>query len=328
MKRRPLVVAAACAGAMAPVTRMHAQIAKPKLVAWLAMTDPDTDGAQVEQLKDRLRALGWVEGRNIAYDIRWARGERARLPGLARELVSLAPDVVYTGYTDAALAARGATQTIPIVVWGTADPVGTGLAQSLARPGGNVTGVVNVNPEIGKKWIELLREAAPKITRVAVLWKPSNQGSGLVVNGLRAAAHALNVALVSMEVQTATEIDRAFVRMFVEQVDAVIVTGDSLFLLQGRQVDELLARHRLPSVVPGRDFVLGAGGLISYLQSPDEVMARSASQVDRILRGAKPADLPFEQATRFELFISRRVAKALGLKLPQSLLLRATEVIE
>lgn len=299
--------------------------AKPKLIAVLAFGSPETTGNYVEVLKQALRELGWVEGRNVVYEIRWAYGKTERLPDLARELVALAPDVIWTGFTPVAIAARQATATIPIV-GNSADAVGAGLAQSLARPGGNFTGVSNVNVDIGPKLLEMLRAALPKIANVAVLWNPTNTASALILNNLRVAAQSLKVNLLPIEARTPAEIEQAFARMSREKLEAVVVTADSVFLTQRRQIDELLARHRLPSALPGRDY-LGTGGLMSYAQSSDDAMQRSASYVDRILKGAKPGDLPIEQPTKLELVIDFRVAKTLGLTIPKELLLRANEVI-
>ena len=328
MKRRAVVRAAlgGCA-AVLPLGVWAQRPAKPKLIAILAFGSPQTTGNYVEALKQALRELGWIEGRNVVYETRWAEGQAQRLPGLARELVALAPDVIWTGFTSAALAAKQATRTIPIVVASSADPVGSGLVQSLARPGANVTGASNINADIGPKLLELLRTVLPRLARVAVLWNPGNATNPLILDKLRGVARSLNVTLLPIEARAPSEIEPAFARMARESAEALILAADSVFLTQRRQIHDLLVRHLLPSALPGREH-LGIGGLMSYGQSSEGALQRGASYVDRILKGAKPADLPIEQATRLELVINLKAAKALGITIPQSLMLRADEVIQ
>ena len=302
------------------------QPAKPRLVAILAFSSPQSTGWVIEDLKRTLRELGWIEGGNVVYETRWAEGRVERLPAIARELVALRPDVIWTAYTSGALAARQATRTIPIVQVG-ADPVGAGLAQSLARPGGNVTGLSNVNADIGPKLLELMREVVPGAARVGVLWNPDNPTNLLILTKLRAGAESLRVSALAVEARTLPEIEQALLRMSRERVDAVIVLTDGLFVANGRRIGDLLAEYRLPSAVQGRAH-LALGGMLSYAVSIEELNRRGAYYIDRILKGAKPAELPIEQPTRFELVINLKVAKALGLTIPQALLLRADEVIE
>jgi putative tryptophan/tyrosine transport system substrate-binding protein len=327
MKRRVALRAAlgTCAWTLAPRARAQ-QPAKLRLVAILAFSSPQTTGWVIDDLKRALRELGWIEGGNIAYETRWAEGRVERLPAIARELVALRPDVIWTAYTSGALAARQATSTIPIVQVG-ADPVGAGLAQSLARPGGNVTGLSNINVDIGPKLLELLRSGVPGAVRIGVLWNPDNPTNLLILTKLRAGAASSSVSALAFEARTLPEIEQALLRMSRESIDGVIVLTDGLFVTHGRRIGELLAQYRLPSAVQGRAHLV-LGGMLSYAVSIQELNRRGAYYIDRILKGAKPADLPIEQPTRFELIINLKVAKALGITIPQALLLRADEVIQ
>jgi putative ABC transport system substrate-binding protein len=326
MKRRLLMwVGLGASMSEFPANARAQQPAKPKLVAVLALGSPQTTGSYIDAMKSALSDVGWVEGRSIVYEVRWAEGRDERLQAQARELVALAPDLIWTGTTAAALAARQATTTIPIVVALAADPVGDGLAQSLARPGGNVTGLSTLSGEIAPKLIELLRAALPRLTRVAVLSNPSEATNKSLMQSLPAAAKSLNVTLVTVEARNPEDIERAFARMSRDAVDAVVVPGGAMFLAHTALIGQLLARYHLPSALNGRYL---PGGLLSYSQNTAEAFRRSASQVDRILKGAKPADMPIEQPTKLDLVINLKSAKALGLTIPKSLLLRADEVIE
>jgi putative ABC transport system substrate-binding protein len=276
-----------------------------------------------------LRELGWIEGQNLAVEYRWAEGREDRLPAFAIELVQSEVDIIVTSSTPAALAAKQATSTIPIVVTFVADPVGSGLVASLARPGSNITGVTTLTPELMAKRVELLKHAVPQAKRMAVLWDPT----GLAERTQRSmreeaegAGRALGVPLQFTEVRRPGDLERAFPAMTAARVGALVVTPTPMLFEARRQIVMHAAQSRLPTMYPWREAV-EAGGLMSYATNFPEMYRRAAAYVDKILKGAKPADLPVEQPTRFELVISLTAAKALGVLLPDSLMRRADEVI-
>jgi putative ABC transport system substrate-binding protein len=282
----------------------------------------------VEAFREGLRELGLVEGQNIVIDYRFAEGSFDRLPDLAAELVRLRVDVIMAGPTPPAIAAKNATGTIPIVVAGVGDPVELGLIASLARPGGNVTGLsFSVGMDIFGKGLELLREAVPKIRRVAILSNPANPSHALAITNVKAAAGSLGVQLQLLEAREPNQFDGAFAAMAKERVDALLVVSDGMFILHRARLANLAAKNKVPSMHGVRENV-EAGGLMSYGPSTVAAWRRTAFFVDRILKGAKPADLPVEQPTKFELVINLKTAKTLGLDMPASLLARADEVIE
>ena len=274
-----------------------------------------------------LAKLGYVEGRNITIESRWAAGRYERLPGLAAELVRLKADVIVTAAVPAIQAAREATSTIPIVMAVVVDPVATGLVASLARPGGNITGLSAMTPELVGKQLEMLREIAPKVSRVAVLWNPANAGNPPQLRAAELAARGLGMRLQAVEARRPGEIDGAFAAMTREGAGALVVLVDVVFVDQGKRIAELAGAHRLPAVYGLTEHV-SAGGLMAYAPSFQDSYRRAAAYVDKILRGANPGDLPVEQPTQFELVINLKTAKALGLTIPPSLLGRADEVIE
>jgi putative tryptophan/tyrosine transport system substrate-binding protein len=269
-----------------------------------------------------------VEGQNIVIDYRFAEGRFDRLPDLAAELVRLRVDVIMAGPTPPAVAAKNATGTIPIVVAGVGDPVELGLIASLAHPGGNVTGLsFSVGMDIFGKGLELLREAVPKFRRVAILSNPANPSHALAITNVKAAAGSLGVQLQLLEAREPNQFDGAFAAMAKERVDALLVVADGMFIFHRARLADLTAKNRVPSMHGVRENV-EAGGLMSYGPSTVAAWRRAAFFVDRILKGAKPADLPVEQPTKFELVINLKTAKTLGLDMPASLLARADEVIE
>jgi putative ABC transport system substrate-binding protein len=274
-----------------------------------------------------LRELGYVEGKNLAIEWRSAEGNSARLAELAAELVRLKVDVLVTPGTPASRAAQKATATIPIVMIGVGDPVGSGLVRSLARPGGNTTGLSVFIAEVGPKYLELLRSVIPRLTHVGILLNPTNTSHALVFKGVRASAETLGVTMQPLEADTPQRIADAFAAMARESAGALIVAQDALFIQQKAQIAELAAKRRLPSIGGNGDYV-EAGGLLSYGQNLTEGPSRAAAIVDRILKGADPRDMPVEQATKFELVINLRTASVLGIKIPESMLLQATKVIE
>jgi putative ABC transport system substrate-binding protein len=277
-----------------------------------------------------LRDLGYVEGRNVVIEYRDAEGKFERLPALAAELVALKVDVIVVGATPQALAARQATRTLPIVFAAAGDPVGSGLVTSLARPGGNVTGSSVLAPELIGKCLEQLTQAVPGISRVAVLWQPGvlpERTDKDMLKGADVAARALGVRLQLVEARGPDDFDRAFSDMTRARAGALTALPSVMFFNERRRLVDLAAKNRLPAVYQVREFV-DAGGLMAYGPNAADMYRRAATYVDKILKGAKPADLPVEQPTKFELVINLKTAKALGLTIPQSVLGRADEVIQ
>ena len=281
----------------------------------------------VEAFREGLRDLGYVEGRNIVLEFRWAEGRLDRLPGLATELVGLRVDVIHTLSTPAAIAARHATTTIPIVFTGVGDPVGTGVVSSLAHPGGNVTGISIMATELSGKRLEILREMVPKVSRVAMLWNDTNPGMVLRAHETEAAAAKLGVTIQSLGVHDLITFDHAFASIVNGRAAALLTLIDPFTRQHRQRIVDFAAQRHLPALYEAREFV-EAGGLICYGPSLLAIQRRSAAYVDKILKGAKPADLPVEQPTRFELVINLKTAKAIGLTIPQSLLQRADQIIE
>jgi ABC-type uncharacterized transport system substrate-binding protein len=283
-----------------------------------------------EAFRQGLRDLGNIEGRNVAIEYRDAEGKLERLPALAAELVALKVDVIVAGPTVATLAAKQATRTLPIVFPVAADPVGSGLVTSLARPGGNVTGLSLLAPELIGKCLEQLTQAVPGVNRVAVLWQPGGHSERTDMDMLKqaeAAARALGVRLQFIEARGPDDFDRVFSDMTRARVEALTVLPSGMFNSERRRLVDLAATIRLPAVYAWREFV-DAGGLMAYGPNLADVFRRAATYVDKILKGAKPADLPVEQPTKFELVINLKTAKALGLAVPPALLGRADGVIE
>ena len=275
-----------------------------------------------------LRGLGWIEGQNLIIEYRWAEGNVDRLPGLAAELVERKVDVIVAPAGSAALAAKNATSSIPIVMIFASDPVETGLVASLRRPGGNITGTTfTPGPEIFGKQLQLLKEAVPHASRVAVLSNPSDASFALQVRQVEATARSLGIRLQHVDARGPEEFASAFAAMERERADALLVTGTSTFLAHRTRLAEFAVKGRLPSMYSFREIV-EAGGLMAYAVNMADFVGRSAMYVDKIPKGAKPADLPIEQPTKFELIINLKVAKALGITVPQALVLRADEVIQ
>jgi putative tryptophan/tyrosine transport system substrate-binding protein len=283
-----------------------------------------------EAFRQGLRDLGYIEGRNVVIEYRAAEGKLERLPTLAAEVVALKVDVIVVADTPSALAAKQATKTIPIVFTSAGDPVGSGLVTSLARPGGNVTGLSLLGPELVGKCLEQLKQAVPGVSRVAVLWQPGAFGERTekdMLKGAEVAARALGVRLQLVEARGPEDFDRAFSERTRARADALTVLPSAMFINERRRLVDLAAKNRLPAVYPVREFV-DAGGLMAYGANIPDLYHRAATYVDKILKGAKPGDLPVEQPTKFELVINLKTAKALGLTVPDSLLRRADEVIQ
>jgi putative tryptophan/tyrosine transport system substrate-binding protein len=280
-----------------------------------------------EAFRQGLRELGYVEGQTIALESRWAEGRYDQYPALVADLVRLQVDVIVAVGGAATQATQQATKTIPIVMSVVIDPLGSGLVASLARPGGNVTGLSMMAPDLVGKQLELLKEVAPNVSRVALLWNPANPGSAPQVREAEAAARALRVRLQSLEARDPQEIDSAFAAMTRERAGALVVLADGIFTNQVRQIAALAAKMRLPSIYGLREYV-EAGGLMVYSANPLDLERRAAAYVDRLLKGAKPGDLPVEQPTKFQLVINLKTAQALGITIPPTLLFQADEVMK
>ena len=277
--------------------------------------------------RQALHELGHSEGHTIEFDYRIAGGEPERLTTVASELVHLPVDVIAVYGTAPAQAVMAATKTIPIVAISVGDPMRAGLVESLARPGGNLTGNTVLGPDIGAKRTQLLKELIPTVARVAFLWNPDNASHLAYLEELRAAAPALGVQMIFVRAGSSDELDSAFTAMMQERPDAFTMTGDPFHQLHLPWIIDFLARHRLPAMYQLRENVL-AGGLVSYGASQPDLFRRAAGYAHRILQGTKPADLPVEQPVKFDLVVNLRTARALGLAVPESFLLRADEVIE
>lgn len=311
----------------APAPAAAQQAGKVYRIGFIAMAPPATTEPLLAAFRQGLREHGWVEGQNVTIEQRWAEGAIAQLPGLAQELVRSNVDLILAWGTPPTAAARQATKTIPIVIVGVGDPLGSGFVASLARPGGNVTGVTNIARDLSAKVLELLKEVVPRAKRVAVLRNATNPVSEVFLKETRAAADTLGIRLQVVGVGQPDELDGAFAAMGRERAEAVTVLADPMFISQRERIAKLAVGHRLPSAFPRRESV-EAGGLLSYGPNLRDQVRRAAAYVDRIFKGAKPAELPVEQPTTMELVINLRTAKALGLTIPQSVLLRADHVIE
>jgi putative tryptophan/tyrosine transport system substrate-binding protein len=279
-----------------------------------------------EPLREALRKLGYLEGLNIAFEYRSA-ASTPELGTAAAELVSIPVDVIVTYGTPPTMAAKDATTTIPIVMVGTGDPVQSGLTPSLARPGGNVTGNTILGPEVVAKRVQIFKEAVPTLLRVALLWNPENVSNAHNFDELQAAVPTMGLSLVSVPVSRVNEFEGAFAAMMHEHPDGLVITADALHQLHIGRIVNFLERNRLPGMFQVRENIV-SGGLISYGASLPDLFRRGASYVHKILQGTKPADLPVEQPTKFDLVINLKVARALGLEVPPTLLARADEVIE
>ena len=319
-----LLLAVAAAGPPADAQ----QASKTAKIGILSATTPAALAPSVEAFKQGLRELGWVEEKSFVLEVRYGEGKVERLSELARELVALKMDVIVTPADLSIAAIKRETQTIPIVMALSSDPVGAGFVASLARPGGNITGLSNISPELSGKRVELLREAVPGLSRLALLWNPEVRGAVLDYKEAASAARSLRVEVQSVEVSRAEDLDRAFSTITSWRAQALMLPGINPVGFANRaQIVSFAQRNRLPSMFPTKEYV-DSGGLMSYGPSLVDLFRRAAGYVDKILKGAKPADLPVQQPTKFELVINLKTAKALGLTIPPSLLLRADQVIE
>jgi ABC-type uncharacterized transport system substrate-binding protein len=315
---------------VAPLTVEAQQAAKVHRIGYLSLATAEVDKGWVAAFRQGLRELGYVEGQTILIEQRHAAGRPDRLAGLAAELVRLKVDVVVVyGGVRAVQAVKQATSTIPIVLAVSADPVGQGLVASLARPGGQVTGLSDFHGSLVPKRLELLKDLAPSASRIALLLNPANPGSVLQARDIRAAAPAVGVTVFSVEVRgpAPEDFDQAFAAIGKERPDALLLIPDATFVDRQKYIAELAVKHRLPSIGTFRQYA-ESGFLMSYGANFADLWRRAATYVDKILKGARPGDLPIEQASTFELVINLKTARALGLTIPSSLLLRADHVIE
>ena len=328
MRRREFILALGGAAVGWPLAARAQQPERVRRIGILLLV-PETDPEfqrRVAVLKQALRDLGWTE-KNTAYEHRFAEGKLDRLPGLVAELVQAKVDVIVTQGTDSAQAARNATSTIAIVMASIGDAVGTGIVSSLARPGGNVTGLTLVATEQSTKRLELIKEIAPGLARIAVLWNGDNASHRLQLKEMESAGPVLGLALKSVPVRNAGELDTGFQAAVEAGAEALVTMDDQLVNFLRARIIALAMGHKLPVMGEFRPMT-AAGGLMNYGPNQVDMWRRSAAYIDKIFKGAKPADLPIEQPIKFELVVNLKAAKALGLAIPESFLLRADEVIE
>jgi putative ABC transport system substrate-binding protein len=312
---------------VAPLAAGAQPAGKVHRIGFLGNSTAALESHLVGPFREGLRELGYLEGQNIVIEYRWAEGKYQRFPTLIAELLAQRVEVIVTAGTPASLAVKKATTSVPLVVVGVGDPVASGLVASLKRPGGNITGVTSIADETEGKRLELLREVLPTLSRIAVLSNPENQSMEPVLKEMRAAAQVLGMKVQVFDVRTPDELDETFKAIVRERPGVLRVMGDRLFLHNRQRIMDFATKQRLP-VMPGHPELVEAGGLIAFGPSYPGMHRRAAYFVDRILKGAKPADLPVERPTKFELVVNLTAAKALGLKIPPSLLRRADQVIE
>lgn len=326
INRRILAVGIVAAVLATPLVSI-AQQKKLHRIGFLGNSTATLETHLVGPFREGLRDLGYLEGHNVVIEYRWAEGKYEQFPTLIGELLALKMDVIVTAGTPATLAVKKATTSVPLVMIAVGDPVGTGIVPSLNRPGGNITGLTSIAQELDAKRLELLREVIPALSHIAVLWNSANPIQAIEQNRVRVAAQALRMTILSYGVQTEEGLEKAFATIVKEQPGALLVLADRLFLHHRKRIMDFATRHRLPGVYSYRELV-EAGGLMSFGPSYSGMHRRAAYFVDRILRGANPGDLPVERPASFELVVNLKAAKALGLTIPPSVLLRASEVIQ
>jgi putative ABC transport system substrate-binding protein len=328
LRRRQFITLLGGAAVAWPLAARAQQARMPVLgFVSFAQREATLQASWYQAFHDGLRELGWMPGSNVSIEYRFADNDPGRLAALAHELVRLKPDAIFVPTRPALPTVKDATTTIPIVFVSLGDPIAEGWVASLARPGANLTGVAGLSPDLAGKRLELLRELVPSLAKVAVLWNPANRAEGVAVNATETAARSLGMSVAVEHVGNPSEFDRAFSAIARSGAKAVVVLPDPMFLANRQQLVELTNRSRLPAIYMETGFV-AAGGLISYGPNFTELFRRAAAYVDKILKGAKPGDLPVEQPTKFELVINLKTAKALGIEVPPTLLARADEVIE
>ena len=325
MRRRGLLAGVAAIATGCPVS-VRAQLGRAPLIGFLFYGSPGAS-PELEAFRKGLREHGYIEGHNVSVEYRFARGQVSELTQLASELVSLKVDVIVTPATPASLAAQRATESIPIVFAGVADAVGAGLVPNLTRPGGNITGLTSISVELGGKRLQLLKEVVPHTTKIGVLYNPDDRANVLVLAELQAATKSIMATLYPYEVRRADEFHAAFSAMAQDKVDALFGAAGILTFEHSRLLADLAARHGIPTLWGHRQFV-DAGGLMSYAVNFHDQIRRAVGYVDRILKGAKPGDLPVQQPTKFELIINLQALRGLGVSVPATLMFAADEVIE
>lgn len=328
VSRRRLVVSFCALLATSAVPRARAQPAKIPRIGYLQPVAPQNGTSPfLEDFRQGLRDLGYIEGKNVVIEVRWGEGRLDRLSALAAELARMKIDVIVAVSSPSVVAAKNATKTIPIVMPLSSDPVGDGLVASLARPGGNITGLSMMAPELAAKRLQLLKEVFPKVRPVAALWNPDYVGMAARLRQTQGAAPSVGMEVRSVEIRDSRELERALEALDRQRPGAIFLLADPLTLSQRLRIVEFAAEERIPAIYEVSQFV-DAGGLMSYGPNVDELVRRSATYVDRILKGAKPGDLPIEQPAKFELVINLRTARALGITMPNSVLVQADRVIE
>jgi putative ABC transport system substrate-binding protein len=330
MRRREFITLLGGAAAWPSAARAQQAEGMRRIAVLLGWSESNPEfRSWIATFAEGLARLGWVDGRNVQMDVRWTRGDVRRMQTFAKELVELQPDVVFASTTPVMAALQRETRTLPIVFVVVADPVGSAFVAGLPRPGGNITGFINVEPEMGGKWLEMLKEIVPRMSRVAMMFNPDTApgGGAFFLNPFEAAARSLAVEPITVRVRSDAEIEAGITSLGREQA-GLVLQSDSFLAVHQETVISLAARNNVPAV--GADFpgFAKAGGLLSYGANFPDIFRRAASYVDRVLRGANPSDLPVQQPTKFELVINLKTAKALGLTVPPSLLATADEVIE
>jgi putative ABC transport system substrate-binding protein len=326
MQRREFITLLGGAVAL-PFAAQAQQAAKIPRIAFMGNSTAAMEANLIKPFRDGLRELGYEEGRNLIIEFRWAEGKYDRFPALIAELLTAKVDLIVTAGTPATLAVKKATSTVPLVFIAVGDPVGTGVVPSLARPGGNLTGLASISPDLESKRLQLLREINPGLSHVAFLFNPSNPFYVTSMKQANAAIKALQMKLLSLPVSKTEDLDGAFDKILKERPEALLVLADRVFLHNRNRIMEFATKNRLPTMVPYKELV-EAGGLIGYGPSYEDMHRRAADYVDKILKGAKPGDLPVEQPTKFDLRVNLKAARAIGIKIPEGFLLRADEVLE
>ena len=327
MRRRAFITLMGGAAASWPLAAHAQQANKSRRIGFLGNSTAALEANLLAPFHAELRARGYQEGRNIEIEYRWAEGQYERLPKLVAELLAAKVELIVTAGTPATLAVKRATTSVPLVMIAVGDPVGNGIVPSLARPGGNITGLSSIAPELEGKRLELLREIIPNLSHVALFLNPTNPFHVTSMKQARPAAEKLGIKLLVLEVKKTDELEAAFGEILKQRPQAMLILADRVFLHDRRQLMEFATKHRLPTMNPYRELV-EAGGLISYGPSYEDMHRRAADYVDKILKGSKPGDLPVELPTKFDLRINLKAAKAIGVKISESFLLQADQVIE
>jgi len=327
MRRREFISLVGGTAVAWPLAARSQQSAKVPRVGFMGNSTEALEANLVGPFRDGLRELGYQEGRNIVVEYRWAEGKYERFPSLIAELIAAKVDVIVTAGTPAAMAVKKATTAVPLVMVAVGDPVGVGLVSSLARPGGNLTGLSSIAPDLEGKRLELLREVVPKLAHVGVFFNPANLFHTVSMPNVRRAAEVLGIKLLPLPVRVSQDLGGAFATILKEKPDTLMVLADRVYLHERKRMMDFALQNRLPNVNAHKEMVV-AGGLMSYGPSYEDMHRRAADYVDKILKGAKPGDLPIQQPTKFDLKLNLKTAKALGIEIPPKLLFTADEVIE